>query len=347
LGLGDAVSETTTLLRDSAHRLFAEHVTTDVLKSAEQGIWPEKLWDAIEEAGFLDVLAEQDTPIAERLAHAGVLLKAAGRHLAPVPLGETIIVRMLLAERDIDPPPGPLSFGLIEGHTHVHGDHSHVEGRGGRIPFAKAAKALLLTTRNGNDAVLLATRRLKIEEGKNIAGEARDQIVLTDTAGTTIEAVSGPALMGVGATLRALAMAGALERVLLQTTEYARTRVQFGKPIASFQAIQQQLAVLAGQVAAAGMAADTAIADLALPERMLRSAAFAKIRCGEAAGIAASIAHQVHGAIGITYEHSLHFATRRLWSWRAEFGSEAYWAEWIGKEAASAGADAFWPAVTG
>ncbi len=104
--------------------------------------------------------------------------------------------------------------------------------------------------------------------------------------------------------------------------------------------------MLAGQVAAAGLAAETAIADLASPSRLVRSAAIAKIRCGEAAGISASIAHQVHGAIGITYEHSLHFATRRLWSWRAEFGSESDWARRIGDAAARDGQDEFWPALT-
>jgi acyl-CoA dehydrogenase len=123
--------------------------------------------------------------------------------------------------------------------------------------------------------------------------------------------------------------------------------VQFGKPIASFQAIQQQLAVLAGYVAAAGIAAEAAICDLEETERLSRSAAVAKIRCGEAAGAAASIAHQVHGAIGITKEHSLHFATRRLWSWRAEFGAESSWAERIGRAVAAAGADAYWPQMTG
>jgi acyl-CoA dehydrogenase len=340
------MSETATLLHDAAHRLFAEHVTVDVLKSAEQGIWPDRLWDAIDEAGFLDVLAEPETPLAERLAHASVLLKVAGRHLAPVPLGETIVVRMLLAPHDVEWPPGPLSFGLIDGHTHVHGDHSHVEGTGARVPYARAAKGLLLATAAGTDGVFIATRRVKLSEGKNIAAEPRDDVLLTDTAGVTVPGVSGKALEAIGAAIRAVQMAGVLERVLLQTTEYARTRVQFGKPIAAFQAIQQQLAVLAGQVAAAGMAAETAIADLATPSRAMRSAAFAKLRCGEAAGVAASIAHQVHGAIGITHEHSLHFATRRLWSWRAEFGSEATWAERIGNEAIDAGADAFWPAVT-
>jgi acyl-CoA dehydrogenase len=149
-----------------------------------------------------------------------------------------------------------------------------------------------------------------------------------------------------GAAVRAAQMTGALERILMQTVEYARTRVQFGKPIAAFQAIQQQLAVLAGHVAATGIASDTAFDDLAHAARRARSVAVAKIRAGEAASAATSIAHQVHGAIGITKEHSLHFATRRLWSWRAEFGAEAYWAEQLGRAACSAGADAYWPAVT-
>lgn len=339
------MSETTILLRDAAHRLFAEHVTPEVLKAAEKGIWPDRLWDAVDGGGFLDVLAEPETPLAERLAHAGALLKVAARHLAPIPVAETIAARMLLAAREVDIPPGPLSFGLIEGHAHVHGDHSHVKGEALRIPYARAAKSLLLATVDGADAVLVATRRVKLSEGKNIAGEPRDDVTLADTAGVTVPDLSGRTLEAIGAALRAVQIAGVLERVLLQTTEYARTRVQFGKPIAAFQAIQQQLAVLAGHVAAAGMAAETALADLGSPSRLARSAAFAKIRCGEAAGNAASIAHQVHGAIGITYEHSLHFATRRLWSWRAEFGSEAHWAERIGKAVASGGQDAYWPTV--
>jgi acyl-CoA dehydrogenase len=74
--------------------------------------------------------------------------------------------------------------------------------------------------------------------------------------------------------------------------------------------------------------------------------AVAKVRAGEAAGIGAGIAHQVHGAIGFTYEHQLHFVTRRLWSWRAEFGGEGYWAEELGRGVAALGADALWPSVT-
>jgi len=70
------------------------------------------------------------------------------------------------------------------------------------------------------------------------------------------------------------------------------------------------------------------------------------VRVGEAAGIGASIAHQVHGAIGFTYEHALQFATRRLWSWRAEFGGESEWAAELGRSVAERGADALWPHLT-
>jgi acyl-CoA dehydrogenase len=340
------MSETAQLVHDAAHRLFALHVTPELLHRVEGGEWPSALWDAVEEAGFLDTLADRESSAAERAANTAVLLRAAARHLAPIPLGETIVARAYLAARKVRAPKGPLSFGVLEGRTHTHGDHAHLEGRAARVAFGRHAANVLLSALDGSEAVLIAVRRGKLSEGVNIAGEARDDLVFGDTAGATVAGVSGGDLMLAGAALRAMAMAGALERVLMQTVEYARTRVQFGKPIASFQAIQQQLAILAGHTAAAGMAAEAAIADLEAPERLARSAVVAKIRCGDAAGACASIAHQVHGAIGITKEHSLHFATRRLWSWRAEFGSESYWAERLGRAAASAGADAYWPAIT-
>lgn len=340
------MSETAHLIHDAAHRLFVHHVTNDLLHRAESGEWPAALWDAVEEAGFLDMLADRDTPASERAANTAVLLRTAARHLAPIPLGETIVARALLASRNVKAPKGGLSFAVLDGRTHRHGDHAHLEGRASRVAFGRHVPNVLLAAPGSGEAVLIATRRGRLTQGVNMAGEARDDLVFGDTAGTTVPEIDGELLRCAGAALRAMAMAGALERVLTQTVEYARTRVQFGKPIASFQAIQQQLAVLAGHVAAAGIAAEAAIGDLEAPDRLMRSAAMAKIRCGEAAGAAASIAHQVHGAIGITKEHSLHFATRRLWSWRAEFGAETYWAERVGRVVAAAGADAYWPDVT-
>jgi alkylation response protein AidB-like acyl-CoA dehydrogenase len=119
--------------------------------------------------------------------------------------------------------------------------------------------------------------------------------------------------------------------------------VQFGRAIGKFQAIQQQLALLAEQVAAAGVAASSAVAAVAAGGDLLFAAAVAKSRAGEAAGKATDIAHQVHGAIGFTHEHRLHQLTRRLWSWRDEFGSESRWWIELGRLAASRGGDGLWP----
>lgn len=340
------MSETAQLIRDAAHRLFAQHVTVDLLHKFESGVFPDALWEAVEEAGFLDTLADRDSAPDERAANTAALLRAAARHLAPIPLGETIVVRAWLAARKVKVPRGPLSFAVLNGHTHTHGDHAHLEGRVARAPYARHASTLLVAAIGGHEGVLIAPRRGKATNGANVANEPRDSFSFGDTAGATVPGISGGDLMCAGAALRSVAIAGALERVLMQTVEYSRTRVQFGKSIASFQAIQQQLAVLAGHAAAAGIAAEAAIGDLESPERLAKSAAVAKIRAGDAAGAAASIAHQVHGAIGITKEHSLHFATRRLWSWRAEFGSESYWAERLGRAACEAGAEAYWPSMT-
>ena len=98
--------------------------------------------------------------------------------------------------------------------------------------------------------------------------------------------------------------------------------------------------------AAAGIAAANAFRAADRGDPAFEVAA-AKVRTGEAAGLGAGIAHQCHGAIGFTYEHSLHFVTRRLWSWRAEFGAESHWAAHIGREVASRGGEELWPHVTG
>jgi len=145
-------------------------------------------------------------------------------------------------------------------------------------------------------------------------------------------------------------MAGALEHILDQSVQWSLDRVQFGRAIAKFQAVQHNLAMLAGEVAAAGAAADAAaeaISEQGISGDSVASAvAAAKVRVGEAAGSGAAIAHQVHGAMGFTYEHSLHHATRRLWAWREEFGNEALWAERLGRMVAERGADALWPFIT-
>jgi alkylation response protein AidB-like acyl-CoA dehydrogenase len=125
-------------------------------------------------------------------------------------------------------------------------------------------------------------------------------------------------------------MAGAMDRILDMTVRYASERAQFGRPIGKFQAIQQQLSVLAELTSASRMAAELGCTG---PEPLLPlplSAAVAKARASEAAETVVKIAHAVHAAMGITAEYDLQIYTRRLIEWRTDYGSAGYWNRRVG-----------------
>ncbi len=146
---------------------------------------------------------------------------------------------------------------------------------------------------------------------------------------------------------RAVQMTGALETILSMTVEHVQDRCQFGRPLAKFQVIQHSLARLAGEVAAAAAAGDHAVSKLAEGgDASLMATAIARTRIGEACSMAASTAHQMHGAIGYAREHRLQLYTTALWKWRDEFGSQASWTRLIGRMVLAKGRDSLWPMVT-
>ena len=157
------------------------------------------------------------------------------------------------------------------------------------------------------------------------------------------------ALMLMGCTVRSVETAGALEAILDMTVRYSNERVAFERPIAKFQAVQHNLARLAGEVSAAMTAAYSAADAIAranaFDDVVFLEATAAKIRSAEAAQEGAAIAHQVHGAIGFTNEHILHRYTLRMLSWRDDFGNESYWAAALGNKIAARGVEEFWPLV--
>ncbi len=313
-------NDTQTMLADTCTRLFTHQVTPALIEAAEKGTWPVALWQMLEENGLtLPQIPESRGGAGGEWGDAHVVLVAAGRFAVPLPLPETMIGAWLLSASGLKVPLGPLAVAPV---------------------------------RPADTLTLVAGGSAKAEPDVNLAFEPRDTLTWSGApvlaAAPAGEALPVDALRLAGALARSAQMAGGLEFLLAQSVKYVTERVQFGRPLASFQAIQHQLALLAGHTAAAGMAAQRAFAamDTATGGDAAFEIAAAKIRTGEAAGLGAGIAHQCHGAIGFTYEHSLHFVTRRLWSWRAEFGAEAYWAAALGREVAARGADALWPHVT-
>lgn len=348
------MSETRDLVREAAERLFEKHCGAETMRRADSGEFPQALWRALTEAGYTSALVPESAGGAGlEMPDALSLLVSAGRHALPAPLAETMLAGWLLSSAGIEMPEGPHTVAPVrEGDALVakrDGADWRIEGTATRVPWARQCGTIAVVAQADGESVvaLVAVAGCAIKDGHNVAGEPREELVFPGTKPLQAGAspISAGALLALGAVMRSAQMAGALQSVLETSVQYARERVQFGRPIGRFQAIQQSLAVLAGHAAAASAAAEAAIEAVARGPDSLAVAA-AKIRAGEAAGIGAAIAHQVHGAIGFTQEHRLHYSTRRLWSWRDEFGNEAYWARRLGGVVAAAGADRLWQSIT-
>jgi hypothetical protein len=130
------------------------------------------------------------------------------------------------------------------------------------------------------------------------------------------------------AVLAAVEIAGGAERLLEMSVAHAKTRVQFGKPIGSFQAVQQQMAVLAEKAVLVRIAAQAACATGLQPAS--NPAAVAKGVASAAVPVMTGIAHAVHGAIGVTAEFPLHRITGRMHALRMAHGAEGYWHQRLG-----------------
>jgi alkylation response protein AidB-like acyl-CoA dehydrogenase len=340
------------IIVDTATRIFRDLCEPATINDAEKGVWPKALWDALEESGLPLAWVPDDLGGAGATMLDGfAVLRVAGRFAVPAPLAETLMAGWLLARAGIAVPSGPMTVAPVHADGHiVVGNDGKLTGRARRVPFARNADHIAVLAHRGNDATvaLVAGAGLPISQSTSLAGEASDDVSFDGAVPAVVRpvALDQDLLVGFGAAARLQQMAGALEKILEQSVQHALDRTQFGRPIAKFQAVQHNLATLAGEVAAASAAADAAAEACSQPEIGLAQVAIAKVRGGEAAGTGAAIAHQVHGAMGFTYEHSLHHATRRLWAWREEFGNEAVWAQRLGRMVAGHGADQLWSFIT-
>jgi acyl-CoA dehydrogenase len=348
------MSEMRNDLLKTVDRIFDEHCPKPVRESAEAGEWPAALWQALEEVGISTAaLPEAAGGSGIEFEDAMFALRRSAYHAAPVPLAETMLAGRLLAAAGIKVPQGSLTVAPVQRNDHLEfakaAAGATVSGTAHRVPWGNVcAHAVVAGELDGKGVVgLVSTAGGNGGVEKNLAGEPRALLEFERAPLIAFAPLAGvlSRLEVEGALYRSVQMAGALERTLEYALQYANERVQFGRPIAKFQAIQHMLALLAGQVAASSAAADAAVETARLePDEFAVSVA--KSRIGEAAGKSAEIAHQVLGAMGYTREHNLHYSTRRLWSWRDEFGSESYWQTRLGRVVAAAGADALWPMLS-
>lgn len=329
------MSEMHDLIVSSTEKILKDFCTKELLDAAESGEWSSELWDVLVESGITLVgIPEENGGVGGDYVDAFHILREAGKYAAPVPLAETLIVNWLLSDKKKKPNMDPVTFSSNGSLTLTEKEGVYtVNGTLQNVAWARfAKKALVKVVANGKETVaLISLENANIDERKSLGGEPIDKVSFEDvTAEVTLVDYSYEKyenkLMQLGALARATMMSGAMERILDLSLQYANEREQFGRPLFKLQAIQQLLAVLAGQ-AAEYLAITNKAIDAYQEGNQEEFIAYAKIETNKSANKSVEIAHQIHGAIGATYEHRLHHYTRRIWTWRDEFGKESYWKE--------------------
>lgn len=346
------MNEAQQMLEDSVTRLMSDLVTRDTLTRLEESTWDEALWAATVDLGLpLVMVDEARNGMGAGWEEAFVVARACGRHALPLPVPEQMLAGWLLDQAGLSL--RPTVAGLLPTpvpSTALDGDT--LSGVFARVPWGRHADVFLGLGPQG-ELLAIAATGAGIGAGTNLAREPRDTVTFTRApllarAPTRLPA---DAIRCLGALLRSAQIAGAAQGCLELSVRYTSDREQFGRALSQFQAIQHHLAELAGELCSVdtmAMAAHAAMAARGLHgdgDARFEIAA-AKCRASEAVETLTRLSHQVHGAIGFTYEYDLQFLTRRLWSWRAEFGAHGEWGELLGRIAMARGADSLWELLT-
>jgi len=349
------VSESGNIIAETAARIFSDLADPQTVNNAKGDGWKEPLWRALADTGLtLAWVDEELGGSGASLADGFEILRVTGRFAAPVPLAETLLAGWLLSRAGIASPTGAMSVAPARpGDRIALNPDGTLSGRARGVPFAAESLhlAVLASGTSGPSVALVEAKACRLDAGVSLSGDVMNGVTFDRTpivkAAPVAAGFDQTSLMLMGMTVRSIEMAGALEAVLALTVRYANERIAFERPIAKFQAVQHSLARLAGEVAAAIAAAESAADAMAragtCDDALFIEAVSAKIRSAEAAQEGAAIAHQVHGAIGFTTEHILHRYTLRLLDWRDDFGNESLWAAALGDMVAARGAAEFWP----
>jgi alkylation response protein AidB-like acyl-CoA dehydrogenase len=329
-------------------------VADDVLRDrggepepADEGMWP-----VLVDLGWAGVGRSEDLGgSGGELADLVALVQACGRHAVSVPLLESAAAGLIAAR--LGYPLAALSATVCvprAGETLRLSVDETVTGQVSRVPWGRAAAAIIVVAGSADGRRVIAeldgsAAGIKCRQGTNLAGEPRDTLCLSSVPARRIGDVEADEQVRVvPALLRSAMTLGALENVIEHTERHIAVREQFGRPLARFQDVSSTLARMVEQVTLARVAVLAATeTGLRRPDRAM----IAAVVTARAATEVARCAHQMHGAVGVTREYPLHLGTRRLWSWRDEWGSEQEWAAAIGAQARFLAADPLWDWVTG
>ncbi|CAM3210031.1 acyl-CoA dehydrogenase [Williamsia muralis] len=301
----------------------------------------EVLWANLEETGLSRLTTTVDFDAGP--AQAAVLLSELAGFACPVPIAETdLLAAWLSAETaSVVPESGPLTVGF--GIASEDGDT--LTATVDDVPWAAdcAAVLLVLERDKGRFITVIDPSAHPLSTTESLASEPRGRIdvsVRRDDC-TELPAPVYAELIRRGAWARCLQTMGSLQSTMELTVSHTRERQQFGRSLSKFQSVQHQLAAMAGSLEKGRASVALAVAaadDMGFgADETDFAVAVAKVTLGHCVDDIVSSAHQLHGAIGVTAEHSLWLHTMRARSAIGEYGSPRRWSEKLGSRLLAAG----------
>lgn len=311
----------------------------------------ETTWAHLEETGLSRLTTGEDAGPAE----AAVLLRGLARHAVAAPVAETdLLAAWLASSAGLEvPDSGALTVAVAD----ADHDGDRLVGTAYDVPWTRAAQRVVLVLSVGGrwQAVVVEPGDLDVTDGHNLGGEPRDRAAFDVPAASAVELdpVVVTELTRRGAWARCVQIIGALDAAAELSVAYTRDRVQFGRTLSKFQSVQHALAGMAGEVERARASVELAVT--AATENGFDHAAtdyavtLAKVVLGRTVPAVNTVAHQLHGAIGVTIEHQLWTVTNRAYSWVGEYGSTQSCARRLGRAALTpTDSDAaLWDVLTG
>ena len=300
-------------------------------------------WANIRELG-LDAIGvtEESGGSGGTLAHLAVIVDAVGEAAMGVPIIEVATARWVLAHAGAASDTA-LPIVVLTGEA---AQPRVVPG----VPWGRSADLLIVYSEDGPPrAYDLTDGTVTLAPDVNVAGEQRDTIDLGDATGR--ELVGAPTVAAVRdrlGLLWAAALTGVMRGAYNKTRDHVRVREQFGAPLIKISAVASAVATFKTQL----LLAETAVAkavdalDGADGGADMASVASARIVAASGATEAARLAHQLHGAMGVTQEDGLHRLTTRLWAWQDAVTSERQWAILLGEAAIDGGEELVWSDLT-
>ncbi len=263
------MEEAENIVAQTAERIFADLADAQTVNNDKNGGWKAPLWQALSEAGLpLSWVAEEHGGSGATLAEGFGVLSAAGRFALPVPLAETMLAGWLLSQAGIASPQDEMTVAPAgpKDRITINADGT-LSGRARGVPFGREAKHIAVLAQDGKgkpSIALVAASHCRVESSLNLGGDSSDTVTFDRAAPLAInpapDGFDVTSLLLMGAVVRSLQIAGSLETMLEISVRYSNERVAFEKKISKFQAVQHNLAKLAGESAAA-LAAATSAAD--------------------------------------------------------------------------------------